>query len=61
MATHQIAVIAGDGIGQEVIPEGIKVLRTLQDIVPDLQLEFEALPWGSDYYLAHGAMCQIAG
>ena len=61
MATHQIAVIAGDGIGQEVIPEGIKVLRTLQDIVPDLQLEFEALPWGSDYYLAHGAMMPDSG
>ena len=56
MATHHIAVIAGDGIGQEVIPEGLKVLRTLQEIVPGLQLEFEAFPWGSDYYLAHGTM-----
>ena len=56
MATHQIAVIAGDGIGQEVMPEGLKVLRTIQDIVPGLQLEFEALPWGSDYYRDHGVM-----
>ncbi|MCZ6874458.1 MAG: tartrate dehydrogenase [bacterium] len=61
MATHQIAVIAGDGIGQEVVPEGIKVLRTLQDIVPGLALEFEALPWGSDYYVAHGAMMPDSG
>lgn len=56
MATHHIAVIAGDGIGQEVIPEGLKVLRTLQEIVSGLQLEFEGFPWGSDYYLAHGVM-----
>ncbi|MGE3541806.1 MAG: tartrate dehydrogenase [Candidatus Tectimicrobiota bacterium] len=56
MATHHIAVIAGDGIGQEVIPEGIKALRAVQDIVPALQLEFEAFPWGSDYYREHGTM-----
>jgi tartrate dehydrogenase/decarboxylase/D-malate dehydrogenase len=56
MATHRIAVIAGDGIGQEVMPEGIKVLRTLQDIVAGLHLEFEELPWGSEYYLQHQAM-----
>lgn len=56
MATHRIAVIAGDGIGQEVMPEGIKVLRALQGIVPGLHLEFEACPWGSDYYLQHQVM-----
>jgi len=56
MTTHHIAVIAGDGIGQEVIPEGLKVFRVLQDIVPGLQLEFEAFPWGSDYYREHGVM-----
>lgn len=26
-ATHRIAVIAGDGIGREVVPEGLRVLR----------------------------------
>jgi tartrate dehydrogenase/decarboxylase/D-malate dehydrogenase len=56
MATHHIAVIAGDGIGQEVMPEGLKVLRTMQEIVPELHLEFEEFPWGSDYYRAHGVM-----
>jgi len=56
MATHRIAVIAGDGIGQEVMPEGIKVLQTLQEIVPGVHLEFEAFPWGSDYYIQHHTM-----
>ncbi|GIX48781.1 MAG: tartrate dehydrogenase [Candidatus Tectimicrobiota bacterium] len=56
MATHRIAVIPGDGIGQEVIPEGLKVLRTVQEIVPGLHLEYEEFPWGTDYYLQHGVM-----
>ena len=49
MATYQIAVIPGDGIGQEVMPEGMKALRAVQQIVPGLHLEFEEFPWGSDY------------
>lgn len=56
MATYHIAVIPGDGIGQEVIPEGLKVLRVVQEIVPGLQLDFATFPWGSDYYRKHGAM-----
>ena len=27
MATHRIAVIPGDGIGKEVVPEGLRVLE----------------------------------
>jgi tartrate dehydrogenase/decarboxylase/D-malate dehydrogenase len=56
MGTHRIAVIPGDGIGQEVIPEGLKVFATLQEVVPGLQLAYETFPWGSEYYLAHGTM-----
>src|SRR5207249_3096036 len=55
MATYQIAVIPGDGIGQEVMPEGMKALRAVQQIVPGLHLEFAEFPWGSDYYREHGA------
>jgi len=29
MKTYKIAVIPGDGIGKEVIPEGIKILETV--------------------------------
>src|SRR5438128_11746455 len=56
MATYQIAVIPGDGIGQEVMPEGMKTLRAVQQIVPGLHLEFEEFTWGSDYYREHGGM-----
>lgn len=46
-----IAVIAGDGVGKEVIPEGIKVLSAA---VKDL--EFEFYPWGSEFYERTGRM-----
>ncbi len=54
--SHHIAVIPGDGIGNEVISEGIKCLKALSEIYEDLQLEFEYFPWGSQYYLNHGQM-----
>jgi isocitrate/isopropylmalate dehydrogenase len=38
---HLIAVIPGDGIGTEVISEGIKCLKTLSEIFQDLQFQFE--------------------
>ena len=46
---HKIAVIPGDGIGPEVVAEGLKVLDTVsnkRDIAFDLQ-EFD---WGSEYF-----------
>jgi len=56
MGKHKIAVIAGDGIGPEVIREGIKVLNAVQKNMKNLKLEFKHFPWGSDYYLAKGEM-----
>lgn len=48
---ERIAVIAGDGVGQEVIPAGVRILSHLR---PDL--EFVELDWGSERYLRSGAM-----
>ena len=48
-------MIRGDGIGVEVVEEGLKVLRAVDDRAA-LGLEFTEFPWGSDYYLEHGAM-----
>ena len=56
MRQHKIAVIPGDGIGQEVIPAGLTVLQTLQQISGDFELLTETFPWGSDYYREHGRM-----
>src|SRR5215210_2856915 len=55
MKTYRIAVIAGDGIGQEVIPVGIKVLEATGARF-GFRFEWTHFPWGSDYYFEHGAM-----
>jgi len=56
MATYRVAAIPADGIGLEVIPEGIRVLEVLQKCTGNFRMTFETFPWGSDYYHAHGRM-----
>lgn len=56
MRQHRIAAIPGDGIGKEVIPAGLLVLRTLEERCGDFRLTVEEFPWGSDYYRATGRM-----
>jgi tartrate dehydrogenase/decarboxylase/D-malate dehydrogenase len=60
MPTHRIAVIAGDGIGQEVIPAGIAALEKAAR-GSGVRLEFSDLPWGCDYYLKHDRMMDADG
>lgn len=48
---HHIAVIAGDGVGKEVVPEGIKVMEAA---LPGLR--FELFGWGSDHFAETGRM-----
>ena len=56
MKTHRIAVIAGDGIGQEVMPEGLRVLQAVaRRFGIGLQFDhFDFACW--DYYRQHGRM-----
>ena len=56
MRMHRIAAIAWDGIGQEVIPAGLEVLRALTERAGDFQLDVVAFPWGSDFHRATGRM-----
>ena len=56
MATQRIAVIAGDGIGTEVITAGRRTLDALQALDATLDLDYTEFPWGSAYYLEHGRM-----
>jgi tartrate dehydrogenase/decarboxylase / D-malate dehydrogenase len=55
MKTFKIAVIAGDGIGQEVIPAGIEVLKIAGE-QGAFRLAFTEFPWGSEFYLRTGRM-----
>ncbi|PJJ63734.1 tartrate dehydrogenase [Compostimonas suwonensis] len=53
---QRIAVIAGDGIGTEVMPEGVRVLRAAADVF-GLSLEFTEFDFASaEYYERHGDM-----
>lgn len=56
MKTHRVAVIAGDGIGKEVMPEGLRVLQAASERF-GFQLELHHFEWAScDYYLQTGQM-----
>ena len=56
MNEHRIAVIAGDGIGREVMPEGVRVLEAAA-ARHNLRLQFQEFPWNCDWYKVHGRMC----
>jgi tartrate dehydrogenase/decarboxylase / D-malate dehydrogenase len=54
--THKIAVIPGDGIGKEVMPEGLRALQAAARRF-DIDLQFTHIEWAScDYYQQTGAM-----
>lgn len=55
MRRHRVAVVPGDGIGQEVIPIGLRVLEETAKI-EGFELETEHFPWGCEYYLETGRM-----
>jgi len=53
---HRIAVIPGDGIGKEVVPEGLRVLEAVSKRF-DCAFHFDHFDFAScDYYQAHGQM-----
>jgi tartrate dehydrogenase/decarboxylase/D-malate dehydrogenase len=58
--TYKIAVIAGDGIGREVVPAGIAAIEAAAR-GSGVSLDFNELPWGCDYYLQHGRMMDADG
>ena len=51
----RVAVIAGDGIGQEVIPAGIDVVKKAAAAC-GATVEFTEFPWGCDFYTKTGRM-----
>ncbi|NUN61299.1 MAG: tartrate dehydrogenase [Burkholderiaceae bacterium] len=56
MAKHRIAVIPGDGIGKEVVPEGLRVLDVAARKF-GIDLQWDAFDFSSwDYFERHGKM-----
>lgn len=60
MSTHRIAVIPGDGIGNEVVPAAIDCLERIAEL-HSLDLKFTYFDWGSEYYSRNGRMMAVDG
>jgi tartrate dehydrogenase/decarboxylase/D-malate dehydrogenase len=58
---YKVAVIAGDGIGPEVIGEGIKVLNKVAAMDSGFRFDFTYFPWGCEFYAKHGKMMDENG
>src|SRR5690625_264601 len=61
MKHFNIAVIPGDGIGREVVAEGIKILKAIEKRDSEISFSFTEFPWGCEYYLKHGKMMDENG
>src|SRR5271163_2605269 len=55
MKTYRIAAIQGDGIGKEVVPEGIRVIDAAARKA-GIQFEWQQFPWSCAYYKETGRM-----
>ena len=56
MTAYRVAVIPGDGIGKEVMPEGIRTLDVTAERF-GIELDYLKLDWAcGEYYEAHGRM-----
>jgi tartrate dehydrogenase/decarboxylase/D-malate dehydrogenase len=57
MKTVSLAVIPGDGIGKEVVPAALRVLRAVEDVHGGLKFQTQEFDWSCEYYVKHGKMC----
>ena len=53
-SSFRIAVMPGDGIGTEIMPPCLEILRRVQARVGGFSLDFEELPAGADHYRETG-------
>ena len=58
MSTYNIGVIPGDGIGKEVIPEGIKILEFISAYY-DISFNWERFDWSCEHYAKTGKMFNV--
>jgi tartrate dehydrogenase/decarboxylase/D-malate dehydrogenase len=55
MKRYKIALIPGDGIGKEVVPEGVRVLEAAGAKF-QVGFDWEEMPWSCAYFAQHGRM-----
>lgn len=61
MKTYKIASIPGDGVGNEVVREGLRVLEHIAKVDGRFNFEVTHFPWGCEYYLEKGKMMDEDG
>jgi len=54
-SSYRIALIPGDGIGKEVVPEGVRVLEAAGRAF-DIGFKWDEYPWSCEYRAKHGRM-----
>jgi tartrate dehydrogenase/decarboxylase/D-malate dehydrogenase len=59
MTTHRLAIIPGDGVGREVVPEGLRAVRAAAEVTGSFDLETVDYPWSCEYYAQHGVMMDV--
>jgi tartrate dehydrogenase/decarboxylase/D-malate dehydrogenase len=61
MKSFRLAVIPGDGVGKEVVPEGLRAMRAAGEVTGSFQIETVEYPWSCEWYVEHGAMMPADG
>lgn len=56
MQHYSLAVIPGDGIGPEIMSEGLKVLKVIEEVYGGIKFDVQSFDWNCQYYLQHGKM-----
>ncbi|MFD2726091.1 isocitrate/isopropylmalate dehydrogenase family protein [Hyunsoonleella rubra] len=60
MSNYKIAVVPGDGIGNEIVPQGLRVLEAVAK-KHNFSIETEEFGWGAGYYLKHNQFMPDGG
>lgn len=56
MKTYTLAVIPGDGVGREVVPEGLRAIRRAGEVTGAFSIYTRDFPWSCQHYLETGRM-----
>jgi len=58
---YRIALIPGDGVGREVLPEGVAAIAAAAEVTGSFRIETIEYPWSCEWYLDHGSMMPADG
>jgi tartrate dehydrogenase/decarboxylase/D-malate dehydrogenase len=53
---YRVALIPGDGVGREVVPEGVAAILAAAAVTGAFEIEIVEYPWSCEWHLEHGRM-----